>query len=118
MRSLCIAAASLLALMIFYPNAPTAVAAPLALADPTPPSALAPDNLVENIHGSHCATRYSRRLGWHRHWRACRRHWRWYHDYRPGCWMDGFGYWHCMYHRYHRHPRGCRIGPDGITCWF
>ena len=32
---------------------------------------MAGDGLVQNVHGWHCRRRYSKRLGWHRHKRAC-----------------------------------------------
>lgn len=72
---------------------------------------------VLKVHGRHCATRYSPRRGWHRHWRSCD-DWRYRHTYRRGCWVDRWGRWHCMNRRYHRHPRGCWFGPNGIYCRF
>jgi hypothetical protein len=92
-------------------------AAPLAGSNGISQALLAQQTNVEKVHGWHCATRYSYRRGWHRHWRACRDR-RYRHSYRRGCWQDRWGDWHCMNRRYHHHPRGCWFGPGGVYCQF
>lgn len=93
------------------------LAAPLSLGSLSEPAMAQDDGLVQKAHGWHCQARYSNRLGWHRHWRACE-DWQDRHPDRTGCWLDVYGRWHCMENRHHRHPKGCVFTTSGIYCNF
>lgn len=48
-----------------------------------------------------------------------RGHRRYWHPYRRGCWVDRWGYWHCMRRERHWHPRGCWFDRRGnLHCRF
>jgi hypothetical protein len=51
------------------------------------------DGLVQNVHGWHCRRRFSKRLGWHRHRRAC-------YDYDDYDDYDDYGYYPYYYPYY------------------